>query len=88
MHAPRKAATTTRRRRATTIAVEAPGSARVTGHECCVPPGFVIPFRARSLTESLTMRDWFTFENLPLTLIVILIIMSWLSFFSVILFAG
>jgi hypothetical protein len=33
------------------------------------------------------MRDWFTFENLPLTLIVLLIVMSWLSFFSVILFA-
>lgn len=33
------------------------------------------------------MRDWFTFHNLPLTLIVLLIIMSWLSFFSVIFFA-
>jgi hypothetical protein len=33
------------------------------------------------------MRNWFTFENLPLTLIIALIIWSWLSFFSVILFA-
>lgn len=38
--------------------------------------------------ESLIMRDWFTFENLPLTLIIVLIVMSWLSFFSVILFGG
>jgi len=30
------------------------------------------------------MRDWFTFENLPLTLIILLIIWSWISFFSVI----
>ena len=49
--------------------------------------GFVIPFGHTLLTESPAMRDWFTFENLPLTLIIILIIMSWLSFFSVILFA-
>ena len=49
--------------------------------------GFVIPFPHTLLTESLAMRDWFTFENLPLTLIIILIIVSWLSFFSVILFA-
>ena len=33
------------------------------------------------------MRDWFTFQNLPLTLIVLLIIWSWISFFSVILLA-
>ena len=33
------------------------------------------------------MRNWFTFENLPLTLIIALIIFSWLSFLSVILFA-
>jgi len=32
------------------------------------------------------MRTWFTFENLPLTLTAALIIFSWLSFFSVILF--
>ena len=53
----------------------------------CVVAGFVIPFGHTLLTESPAMRDWFTFENLPLTLIIILIIMSWLSFFSVILFA-
>ncbi len=34
------------------------------------------------------MRDWFTFENFPLTFTAGLIIFSWLSFFSVILFGG
>lgn len=38
-------------------------------------------------TDIPAMRNWFTFENLPLTLIVALIIWSWISFFSVILFA-
>jgi hypothetical protein len=33
------------------------------------------------------MREWFTFENFPLTFIIALAIMSWLSLFSVILFA-
>lgn len=33
------------------------------------------------------MRDWFSFYNFPLTFIAGLIIFSWLSFFSVILFA-
>lgn len=32
------------------------------------------------------MRNWFTFENFPLTFTAALIIFSWLSFFSVILF--
>lgn len=34
------------------------------------------------------MRHWFTFENFPLTFIVFLIIISWLSLFSVVLFGG
>ncbi len=33
------------------------------------------------------MRDWFTFENFPLTFIAALVLFSWFSFFSVI-FAG
>ncbi len=33
-------------------------------------------------------RNMFKFENLPLTIIVFLIVMSWLSFFSVILTGG
>ncbi len=32
------------------------------------------------------MRNWFTFENFPLTFTAALIIFSWFSFFSVILF--
>ena len=64
----------------------ASGGGRGPGSSCVVA-GFVIPFADTLLTESLAMRDWFTFENLPLTLIIILIIVSWLSFFSVILFA-
>jgi hypothetical protein len=32
------------------------------------------------------MKDYFTFDNLPLTIIIALIVMSWLSVFSVILF--
>ncbi len=32
------------------------------------------------------MRDWFSFDNFPLTFTAALIIFSWLSFFSVILF--
>jgi hypothetical protein len=45
------------------------------------------PSRTEQRTDSTVMRNWFTFENLPLTLIIALIIWSWLSFFSVILFA-
>jgi hypothetical protein len=45
------------------------------------------PSRTKQRTDSTVMRNWFTFENLPLTLIIALIIWSWLSFFSVILFA-
>lgn len=33
------------------------------------------------------MKSWFTFENLPLTIVVLLITMSWLSALSVIFFA-
>ncbi len=32
------------------------------------------------------MREWFSFDNFPLTFTVGLIIWSWISFFSVILF--
>jgi hypothetical protein len=32
------------------------------------------------------MKDYFTFDNLPLTIIIALIVMSWLSAFSVIFF--
>ena len=53
----------------------------------CVRAAFGIPFGPKLLTGSLAMRDWFTFENLPLTLIILLVVVSWLSFFSVILFA-
>jgi hypothetical protein len=37
--------------------------------------------------EACNMKEMFTFENLPLTFIIGLIVVSWLSFFSVILFA-
>ncbi|WP_255349370.1 MULTISPECIES: hypothetical protein [Thioalkalivibrio] len=36
--------------------------------------------------EGFEMREWFTFPNFPLTFTVGLIIWSWISFFSVILF--
>ncbi len=32
------------------------------------------------------MKDYFTFDNLPLTIIIALIVMSWLSALSVIFF--
>ncbi|PYG01513.1 hypothetical protein D893_01878 [Thioalkalivibrio sp. ALE21] len=32
------------------------------------------------------MGGWFTFENFPLTLTAVLVVWSWFSFFSVILF--
>jgi len=32
------------------------------------------------------MKDYFTFYNLPLTIVIVLITMSWLSILSVILF--
>lgn len=32
------------------------------------------------------MKSWFSFQNLPLTIIVLLIIWSWLSALSVIIF--
>ncbi|AGA31912.1 hypothetical protein TVNIR_0202 [Thioalkalivibrio nitratireducens DSM 14787] len=54
----------------------------------CFRPPIRIPFRPKLQPRFPAMRDWFTFDNLPLTLIILLIIVSWLSFFSVILFGG
>lgn len=82
MRAARRASS--RQSRRATTGTDGRGSAQWVA---CVVAGFGIPFPHTLLTELLAMRDWFTFENLPLTLIILLIIMSWLSFFSVILFA-
>lgn len=38
------------------------------------------------MIEVVAMKDYFTFYNLPLTIVIVLITMSWLSIFSVILF--
>lgn len=32
------------------------------------------------------MKSWFTMQNLPMTLVVMLIVWAWISFLSVILF--
>jgi hypothetical protein len=53
----------------------------------CVQAVFGIPSGNTEAYGIPAMREWFTFETFPLTFIIFLAIMSWLSLFSVILFA-